>query len=673
MMMIQKVPSPVFTQADFDSVTYTVGNTVVLIDPTTYARTLHTIPSLPDTVYSLGVRFIITAGKYFREGHIGSIVNGVSVPHPSAYDGIDNDLDGLIDENEAIHYRTRILKVPPLIPLRYKNYVTGAGVNDLLIDERRDNDIDEDGDWNALFDDVGIDGKGPNDNDYPGPDFGENNGIPDQGEPNFGRTDPDESDQIGLTSFNFFNLQAAPDLSIDSSLWGRMTPGRFDIIPPVPQDGDFIYASGFFPLVPGNGNVDVKERFSVALLFGEDLNDIVGNKQVVQKIYNAGYKFPQPPKKPKITLTQEDGKVVIYWDGEKTENDRDFITKKKDFQGYKIYRATDANFSDSRQITDAQGILSFDKPLAQYDLVDTIKGYFYPSPTLLDQFGGTTIYLGDNTGIVNKFVDSSVTLGVTYYYAVCAYDAGDASLDIQPTENSKFLLRSNTGQIIFDDNTGFITPGARPSGYTPAGIQNFKQSDGFIGTGTIAIEMVDDEAIRNNFSYKIAFEDSGIEGYTKNWSLIDLVTPDTVYVPSVNKTYIVEPLQTIPLPAGTDTVFVNGLKVAVTNDSYTATYDSLVNKSSMYTGNTPIRQGFRVQLYNDAVIRQDTSIFEGGATTPSSYSLQRFLDPNNPLNSGIAFPSDYVIEFYNTIVDTSVFDKSSPDRQTTRYISCSTG
>ena len=610
---------------------------------------------MPDTVYSLGVRFIITAGKYFREGHIGSIVNGVSVPHPSAYDGIDNDLDGLIDENEAIHYRTRILKVPPLIPLRYKNFITGAGLSDLLIDERRDNDIDEDGDWNALFDDVGIDGKGPNDNDYPGPDFGENNGKPDQGEPNFGRTDPDESDQIGLTSFNFFNLQAAPDLSIDSSLWGRMTPGRFDIIPPVPQDGDFIYASGFFPLVPGNGNVDVKERFSVALLFGEDLNDIVGNKQVVQKIYNAGYKFPQPPKKPKITITQEDGKVVIYWDGEKTENDRDFITKKKDFQGYKIYRATDANFSDSRQITDAQGILSFDKPLAQYDLVDTIQGYFYPSPTLLDQFGGTTIYLGDNTGIVNKFVDSSVTLGVTYYYAVCAYDAGDASLDIQPTENSKFLLRSNTGQIIFDDNTGFITPGARPSGYTPAGIQNFKQSDGFIGTGTIAIEMVDDEAIRNNFSYKIAFEDSGIEGYTKNWSLIDLVTPDTVYVPSVNKTYIVEPLQTIPLPAGTDTVFVNGLKVAVTNDSYTATYDSLVNKSSMYIGNTPIRQGFRVQLYNDAVIRQDTSIFEGGATTPSSYSLQRFLDPNNPLNSGIAFPSDYVIEFYNTIVDTSVF------------------
>jgi hypothetical protein len=55
---------------------------VVLIDPETYERTLHTIQSLPDTVYSLGVQFVIEQGKYFREGHIGSIVNGVSIPSP---------------------------------------------------------------------------------------------------------------------------------------------------------------------------------------------------------------------------------------------------------------------------------------------------------------------------------------------------------------------------------------------------------------------------------------------------------------------------------------------------------------------------------------------------------------------------------------------------------------
>jgi hypothetical protein len=649
-----QISSPTFQQTDFDSLSYSIGSVLVLIDPNTYERTFHTVQAFPDTVSSLGVTFIIESGKFFREGHIGSILNGVSVPHPSAYDGIDNDLDGLIDENQAIHYTTRILKGLPA--LKYKNYRTGAGVSDLLIDERRDNNIDEDGDWTLAFDDVGIDGLGVGDNGYPGPDQGEGNGIPDQGEPNFGRTDPDESDQIGLTSFNFFSNTAAPDLSIDSLLWGRMTPGRFDVISPTPQDGDFIYASGYFPLVPGNGNADVKERFSVALLFGEDLNDIVGNKQIVQQIYNSGYKFPQPPKKPEITITQEDGKVVLYWDGERTENDRDFITKKKDFQGYKIYRATDANFQDSRTITNGIGVLSFDKPLAQYDLVDSIQGFFYPSQRLLEQVGGTTFYLGSNTGLINKFIDSNVVLGQTYYYAVCAYDEGDATQDIFPTENSKFLRRDNTGFITTDDNTGYITPGVRPAGYIPASILDVKKSEPFIGTGSLSIEVVDDEAIRNNFNYKVAFQDSGDEGYTINWSLIDLQTPDTVYVPSVNKEYIVAPLETIEIPTGNDTIFVNGLPYALIGTSYTAPYDSLVTRSELFSGNTPIRHGFRLQILNDNVIKLDTarSGFSNITGTEGILTFGILRDNNNPQNNGLTLPNDYTIEFYPEVADTSI-------------------
>ena len=283
------------------------------------------------------------------------------------------------------------------------------------------------------------------------------------------------------------------------------------------------------------------------------------------------------------------------------------------------------------------------------------KVIFIPHQLFLLSSEGQVYYLGDNTGIINKFVDSTATLGVTYYYAVCAYDAGDAGLDIQPTENSKFLIRSNTGQVIVDDNTGFITPGARPLGYTSPGVQNFKQSEGFIGTGNVVIEVVDDEAIRNNFSYKVAFEDTGALGNTINWSLIDLVTPDTVYVPSINKTYIVEPLQTIPLPAGTDTIYVNTFPVAVFNDSYTGNYDSLVAKSKMFTGNTPIRQGFRLQLFNDDVIKLDTakSGFENGVTTPNSYSFSVLTDGSFPQNNGVTLPNNYVVEFFNTIVDTS--------------------
>ena len=61
----------------------------------------------------------------------------------------------------------------------------------------------------------------------------------------------------------------------------------------------------------------------------------------------------------KLHITHNDGKVVIYWDGEETENSRDFVTKQQDFEGYKIYRATDANFRDARTITNAFGVLIF--------------------------------------------------------------------------------------------------------------------------------------------------------------------------------------------------------------------------------------------------------------------------------------------------------------------------
>jgi hypothetical protein len=663
----QDPSSPTFVASDFDSVAYNVGDDIVLINPDTYERTLFTIQELPVTVNSLGKEFVIEAGKYFREGNIATVVNGVSQPDPSAYDGIDNDLDGLIDENEAIHLKARQLTGLP--GSKYKNFITGAGSDDLLIDERRDNDVDEDGDWSPQFDDVGIDGLGDRDNNYPGPDQGEGNGIPDQGEPNFGRTDPDESDQIGLTSFNFFNLSASPDMTNDTLLWGRMTPGRFDVISPTPQDGDFIYASGYFPLVPSNGNPDVKERFSVALLFGEDLEDIVNNKKVVQQIYNSGYKFPQPPRKPEITITQEDGNVVIYWDGGPTENDRDFITKRKDFQGYKIYRATDQNFADSRVITNAQGILSFDKPIAQYDLIDTISGYFYPSQPLLDQVGGTTFFLGNNTGVTNRFVDSSVVLGQTYYYAVCAYDAGDAPLDIFPTENSKFIRRSNTGEITTDLNTGYITPGNRPAGYVPASIIDFQKSDNFIGTGTIDLQMIDDESVKDGYTYSVVFRDSGAQAYTTDWSLLDLQTPDTLIIPGITDPVLVNPNETVSIQAGIDTIIVNSRPYGLNgNTSYTAAYDSLVNRSEIFHGNTPVRHGFRLQFFNDQVIKLDTakSGFVGEYNDPTkvpSIAIQVLKDSTRPANNGIIIPNDYLIEFSNTIVDTSIADTIQPPSQ----------
>lgn len=672
--------SPSFTLADFDSVSYPAGTQIVLIDSISYERSLYTTVGPIDTVYSLGVRFIIQAGvTKLREGHISQIVNGVSVPDASAYDGFDNDLDGIIDENQAVHFETRQRRGFPV--LKYKNFISGAGVSDPLIDEKRDNDAgtiitswvvnpdgapsllshwsgDEDGDWGLLYDDLGSDGVGPNDNNYFGPDADgtEGNGMPDQGEPNFGKTDPHESDQIGLTSFNFFNISASPDMANDELLWSRMTPGRFDIIPAQPQDGDFIYSSGYFPLKPKQ-----IERFSVALLFGETYEDVVRNKKIVQQIYNAGYKFPQPPHKPKLNITQEDGKVVLYWDGSLTENDRDFITKKKDFQGYKIYRATDAGFQDSRVITDALGVLAFDKPVAQFDLQDEVKGFFDAPSDLLEQVGGTTYWLGSDNGIVNKFVDSTVIPGQRYYYAVVAYDAGDPALNIFPSENSKFVFITNTGEVLIDDNTGYITPSRPPVGYTGAQPSNLEKAANFRGTGSGYVEVVDDKVIRNGNHYNVIFSDTAVQGYTEDWSLLDLDATDTLYFPSSGETKYVGVGDTIGVETGKE-IILNGESFLPDTNFYAGSYDTLVNRSTTFFGNTPIKHGFKVHLWNENYIIKDTlkSMYEGITTSPEpQYVFKPRLwedTGRGTVYNGIKTPYDYQIEFYDTIVDTSLAD-----------------
>ncbi|MBE2280386.1 MAG: hypothetical protein IAE91_08345 [Ignavibacteriaceae bacterium] len=627
--------APRFVASDFDSVKYDAGSTVVLIDALTYGRSLYTVQPGVNTVVTLGRTVTFEAGvTWFREGHIASIVNGVSVPDSSSNDGFDNDLDGLIDENRAIHLDTRVLKGLP--GLKFKDYRTGRGVNAPLIDERRDNDAgnliqsfikgddnvvrlithwsgDENGNWvardsitNEIRDDVGADGIGPLDDNYPGPDADgtEGNGRPDQGEPNFGVTDPDESDQIGLTSFNFFEQASSPDLSQDELLWNRMFPGRFDVIPPQPQDGDFIYASGYFPLAP-----NTIERFSVSLLYGEDEADVFRSKRIVQQIYNSGYKFPQPPRKPKLTITQDNGKAVLYWEGRNSENSIDFITKIRDFEGYKVYRSTDAGFIDSRTITNAFGVLAFNKPVAQYDIKGNgIKGFFYPSRELLEQVGGVTYYLGNDTsGIVNRYVDSTVIKGQTYYYAVAAYDRGDAAQDIFPSENSIFIFRDNTGQILTDDNTGYITPGDRGIGYVDANAETLNRLGVKTGTGNVFVEVIDASAVKPDYTYRIIFSDSTISRYTESWSLINTTTSDTV-----------------------------------------------VKKSNQFGGSTPIIDGFRVQIANQNTIRinVDSSKFVGIPDTSTAKYNFAVIQVGN--FRGVVKADDYIVEFSNTIVDTSL-------------------
>ncbi len=634
-----------FKANDWDTTkVFNVGDKVVLID-SLYNRSLSEVQPGVNVFTTLGKQITVIPGitkrcegkiiGYLWPGQTGlkkfPTFGAVAVLDSSAYDGIDNDLDGLIDENQSLHYLARVnyqapdgtTKPKPALKridyfqlLTTNNYTTYW---DPLIDEKRDNEAgnlisswvtdakgnvifkqhyagDDDGDWNPVTDDVGSDGIGKYDDGYTGPDAdgSEGNGKPDQGEPNFGKTDPHESDQIGLTGFNFFAQSASPKMNQDEELWTRMEPGRFDIIPSKPQDGDFIYSSGYFPLLPGK-----EETFSVAILFGEDYDAVIRMKKSVQEIYNFGYTFAKPPTAPRINITQENGKVILYWDPELSMNSIDVMTKEKDFQGFKIFRSSDPDFRDSRIITNAFGSLVDDKPIAQYDLNDTIDGFFKAPYDLVNALGGYNFYLGKNTGIVNKYIDSSVTPGVTYYYAVCAYDKGYPEKKIFPSINSKNILVTPTGEIVAKGgNTAYITPAKDVAGFQRGSVE-LQKSNPFVGTGAVYVNVVDNKKILDNQKYKIVFQDTGIVSKTSNWSLLKIKSNNQVDTLIKNSGDFYSPSK-----------IYDGITVSVLPDKVEVDTNSTVIDMP---GNTPKVQ---IQVYEDNEAKYN------GYPNPANYQFE---------------------------------------------------
>jgi hypothetical protein len=411
---------------------------------------------------------------------------------------------------------------------------------DGMVDESQDDGIDNDGDWNPEVDDVGSDGLAADDPEYPGPDADgtEGNGQPDPGEPNFEFTDNDESDQIGLTSFNSA-VWPVIDLANDEDLWNRTVPDNFGLITRN-ADLTFLYGSGYFPLQSGE-----RRKFAIAMLFGEDFDDILRNAVTMQKIYDADYNFARPPKRPQVTAVPGDGKVTLYWDN-RAELSRDPIYG-YDFEGYAIYRSTDPAFSDANVITDTYGNKTFFKPIAQFDKKNGLYG---PHPVA---FNGIQFNLGKDTGLVYNYTDTTVQNGQTYYYAVTAYDAGYAEdfyergitalsglQPIAPAESPKIIKTDALGNVIETDiNTVVVTPNAPAAGYVPPADlsteeQTVVQLQGY-GTGSITVDAIDPLKVQDGWEYHVVFDRD--EADRKVFSVENLqpitvvIVGDTVWVP----------------------------------------------------------------------------------------------------------------------------------------------
>jgi len=460
------------------------------------------------------------------------------------YDGIDNDNDGITDERRDGGPGQLIVGQDAIRAYVAAQYDTAKFIAYYGALEKRPAlragswwTGDDDMDWRADADDVGADG-------VPGThDTGEGDGIPTEGEPNFDRTDLNESDQIGLTGFKMNRIRAGqgnPDQTTDNILfftdsqnWPQrlyekftdpFAPARFDSALAANYNIGFLFASGPFKLAAGK-----TERFSLALAYGADLSELRETVRTVQQIYNANYQFAVPPPMPTLKAAIGDGRVQLSWD-DVAERGLDPVSGEYDFEGYRIYRSTDPEFRDPRVLTTGRGtpLVGNGKPLVQFDLKDGKRGY--SSKTV----NGVAYYFGNDTGITHTWTDSTVTNGQDYYYAATAYDFGSPdgtpdSLAFYPSENAIAVSRTPRGGLILPKNVVAVRPEPKVPGYVSASVGAAKQIAG-VGTGTAVVQIVNSGLVPDGHIFKITFATPAAESIrATSYSLTDSTTGGVLF------------------------------------------------------------------------------------------------------------------------------------------------
>jgi len=541
---------PLFQAVDFDQKTINVGDKIVLI-----------LENGDRVVKEYDGNAFDYNGFTYGPGIINVQEDLFDVTDPNFgvhIDGIDNDFDGLIDENTPNHLEksTFINNVAQIIPVKYINYLyfepgdtlskglivsnqeirarIGSDasfaelVNDTydgrlqnyftsapMIDEGRADFFDNDNDWAASLDDVGIQG------DPETPSFGQGDdkassgaGTSFPGEPNIDKTDVSETDLIGVSRAQIFQANAL-NVRLDDNIWfNYLIPGEFDLEGSPGTDQDIYVSSGLFPLQRGQ-----TERFAVAIsasassdasgTFAQDREQLNRNLFQARQAYAADYQFATAPDQPILKAVPGDGKVTLYWDAAAEQSFDRYLNRitgnGNDFEGYKLYRSTDPSFEEIRNISDGFGNALYYTPIATFDLENGVSGF--------DSVGvnGVQFNLGSDTGIQRFYVDNTVVNGKNYYYAITAFDAGYVPAGIAPSESPIQVSQGPDGSITFGVNVVQVRPFRSQAGFINPEKPEATIVQGSPG-GSVNVDIIDPFELKADNLYEVTFEDSLIDG-----------------------------------------------------------------------------------------------------------------------------------------------------------------
>lgn len=176
--------------------------------------------------------------------------------------------------------------------------------------------------------------------------------------------------------------------------------------------------------VNGNGRLDASE----------DLN---GDGKMNR------YVLPEPPATPKVRMIAENNKVTLYWD-EAALHSIDPISKKKDFEGFRLYRSNAGDDLDLNLSGDA-------KLIAQWDSAGNDIGFNNGFTSI--RLASPKYFPGDTTAYWYKWEVNGLLNGWQYLFILTSFDEGDKDLELPSlessfTENSYRVFAGTTPEAI---------------------------------------------------------------------------------------------------------------------------------------------------------------------------------------------------------------------------------
>lgn len=309
---------------------------------------------------------------------------------------------------------------------------------------------------------------------------------------------PNTGEQLGLTAFRIFTIDVDPGTDVER--YDMISAnGTYDI-DTSPADKRFCIPTGPFTLEPGDTG-----RVVIGIICAKDFDALKASCDLAQQMYDLGWISPAPPSEPKISLEAGDGEVTIRWDN-KSENSVDPVSGEQDFEGYRLYK--------SRTGIGPLGNWEVADPTIEWQLIDQwdlandiTRGTPPNAGDIYNESHPNDKYLGTNTGLQYKYVDTDVINGVEYHYAVTAYDRGNEA------------IRSIEGGLILGQNRASIRPGFYKMGFEEARVLPVEHS---VNSGTTndppqvfitnSPEIIDAE-------YEVSFSYSGT---AKQFSIMNL-------------------------------------------------------------------------------------------------------------------------------------------------------